>query len=97
MNFWNIIDNSRTLKEAFISVSIQHGQNEVGTHFFNIYKQLIKYKMALTKENIISMVYNYRRNRFPGFSNRYERECSLVMDMLRLENEKQNCNITQGL
>lgn len=53
--------------------------------------------MALTKENIVSMVYNYRHNRFPGFSNRYERECSLVMDMLRLGNEKQNCNITQGL
>lgn len=95
---WDMIDNSSTLKEVFISVSIQHGQNEVGTHFIIIYNNAIRHRKInkpIDSSELIREVYNYRRMKFPNNSNRYDREQAMAIDMLRLEIEKEQCKSSE--
>lgn len=40
MRLWNTIDNSRSLREVFLSMSIQHGQSKVVPHFVKIYRAI---------------------------------------------------------
>ena len=98
MRLWNTIDNSRSLREVFLSMSIQHGQSKVVPHFVKIYRAI--YGDANNNEPIdetifIHSVYSYRKTKFPRFTKRYEREQLLAIDMLRLETETKQCS-TEG-
>ena len=40
MGLWNTIDNSRSLREVFLSMSIQHGQYNVVSLFVDIHRKI---------------------------------------------------------
>ena len=92
MGLWNTIDNSRSLREVFLSMSIQHGQYNVVSHFAEIYYALPDEGKTIDESTLIHSVYNYRKIKYPRFTKRYEREQLLAIDMLRLETETKQCS-----
>lgn len=97
MGLWNTIDNSRSLREVFLSMSIQHGQSNVVSHFVKIYHNSggdddDNNNKSIDETTLIHSVYNYRKTNFPRFTKRYEREQLLAIDMLRLETETKQCS-----
>ena len=98
MGLWNTIDNSRSLREVFLSMSIQHGQGNVVSQFANIHYAIYGDKEnnePIDETTLIHSVYNYRKTKYPRFTKRYEREQLLAIDMLRLETETKQCS-TEG-
>ena len=96
MGLWNTIDNSRSLREVFLSMSIQHGQGNVVSQFANIHYAIYGDKEnnePIDETTLIHSVYNYRKTKFPRFTKRYEREQLLAIDMLRLETETKQCSV----
>ena len=93
MGLWNTIDNSRSLREVFLSMSIQHGQYNVVSHFAEIYYALPDEGKTIDESTLIHSVYNYRKIKYPRFTKRYEREQLLAIDMLRLETETKQCSV----
>ena len=95
MRLWNTIDNSRSLREVFLSMSIQHGQSKVVPHFVKIYRAIYgdaNNNEPIDESTLIHSVYNYRKIKYPRFTKRYEREQLLAIDMLRLETETKQCS-----
>ena len=61
MRLCNTIDNSRSLREVFLSMSIQHGQYNVVSHFAEIYYALPDEGKTIDESTLIHSVYNYRK------------------------------------
>ena len=100
MRLWNTIDNSRSLREVFLSMSIQHGQYNVVSLLVDIHRKILADNKKNKKNNnnideatLIRSIYNYRIAEYPRFTKRYEREQLLAIDMLRLETETKQCSV----
>lgn len=95
MRLWNTIDNSRSLREVFLSMSIQHGQYNVVSLLVDIHRKILvdnKKNNNIDEATLIRSIYNYRIAEYPRFTKRYEREQLLAIDMLRLETETKQCS-----
>ena len=101
MRLWNTIDNSRSLREVFLSMSIQHGQYNVVSLLVDIHRKILvdnkknkknKKNKNIDEATLIRSIYNYRIAEYPRFTKRYERERLLAIDMLRLETETKQCS-----
>ena len=95
MRLWNTIDNSRSLREVFLSMSIQHGQYNVVSLLVDIHRKILvdnKKNNNIDEATLIRSIYNYRLAAYPRFTKRYEREQLVATDMLRLETETKQCS-----
>ncbi len=82
-DLWNMIENSRTLQEVFMSTAIQHGQYEVGNFWNRIYNSLGNKEK--NPDTLIKEIYAVRKADYSQHAKRYEKEEKLASDMREYE------------